>query len=628
MKKFISLFLALALVFTSFATLGIEVQAKDKILTEDDLDIIWVDKKYVIHNWYEQTGVKDGLIIVRIADIGSPYYGKPLVINTNGDQIISLKYDYIIMEYGVIDALSNGDGPYGSFDYKGNSIDDEKAEQIRRDYIAKHGEYEEGVGENDNSISPSIFEFTENDKVGFKDEDGQVIISPKYDECIGIRGDTALVRNKIENPNQTQENMENDYEYALINKDGQELIPFRKYWSMDGNRREPLIKVEVNHVLSPFTYGFINWQGEVVVEPNNFWAKAMKDGLAIIPTGNSEENWHNWNISYINEKGESVLDVGPYSQIDHFYEGLATAGKFVDDENEVYMYINKEGKEVIGLKDCRLIGDFHNNYAVVQRKSDEVYGLLRNPFVEKKPDNTDTNAEDATNVTTGPSTEVDTNDSDSGSSSSSSNTSSGGDISPANTSSDKNKEVKEEKKEEIKKEEKASEEAKSFSDVSSDDWFYKSINFVSKNAYMNGISSTDFAPDLFTSRAMMWQIFYNMLDRPEVDADILNPYEWYAKAQAWAKATKLSDGSNPNHDITREQVVLMLYRHEGSPAVTGSSSLAEFTDSEEISSWALDAMIWAVENGVINGKGDGILDPMGKAARAEIATLIMNYSNK
>ena len=104
--------------------------------------------------------------------------------------------------------------------------------------------------------------------------------------------------------------------------------------------------------------------------------------------------------------------------------------------------------------------------------------------------------------------------------------------------------------------------------------------------------------------------------------------EWYAEAVAWAAAkgviTGYPDGSfGPDDPITREQLAVMLYRYVGSPAV--SMSVLNFTDADQISDYAQQAIAWAVANGIMNGKGGGVLDPQGTATRAEVAQMLLNF---
>ena len=98
---------------------------------------------------------------------------------------------------------------------------------------------------------------------------------------------------------------------------------------------------------------------------------------------------------------------------------------------------------------------------------------------------------------------------------------------------------------------------------------------------------------------------------------------WYEKGMAWAKENGISDGSAPNGSITREQLAVMLYRASGADA--GSAELSAFADSKAVSSWAAEAMSWAVGQGVITGKKGNLLDPGGTASRAEVAVMLQRY---
>ncbi|MBQ3085643.1 MAG: S-layer homology domain-containing protein, partial [Clostridia bacterium] len=98
---------------------------------------------------------------------------------------------------------------------------------------------------------------------------------------------------------------------------------------------------------------------------------------------------------------------------------------------------------------------------------------------------------------------------------------------------------------------------------------------------------------------------------------------WYEKAVEWAVENGVSDGTDPNGKITREQMITMVWRYLGEPE--GNGDLTAFTDRNKIDSWAEDALAWAVEYGVISGRGEGILDPDGNATRAEAAQLLKNF---
>ncbi len=101
---------------------------------------------------------------------------------------------------------------------------------------------------------------------------------------------------------------------------------------------------------------------------------------------------------------------------------------------------------------------------------------------------------------------------------------------------------------------------------------------------------------------------------------------WYAKSMAWAVAYGVSDGTDPEGSITREQLVTMLYRYANSPEVDAAMGMAGFVDTDAVSDWAQTAMRWAVENGILTGKDGGRLDPQGSATRAEVAVLFQRLA--
>ena len=88
-------------------------------------------------------------------------------------------------------------------------------------------------------------------------------------------------------------------------------------------------------------------------------------------------------------------------------------------------------------------------------------------------------------------------------------------------------------------------------------------------------------------------------------------------------ANGVSDGSDPNGLVTREQFATMLWRYAGEPA--SSYSLDGWSDAADVSDWAADAMAWAIENGIITGAGEDVLDAQGGASRAQCAAILMLY---
>ena len=103
---------------------------------------------------------------------------------------------------------------------------------------------------------------------------------------------------------------------------------------------------------------------------------------------------------------------------------------------------------------------------------------------------------------------------------------------------------------------------------------------------------------------------------------------WYEAGMAWAVDNGISDCTNPMGAVTREQLALMLYRYSDASKTDGT--LSGFADASSVSDWAFDAMVWAVENGLINGV-NGNLNSQGTASRAEVAamfTRFIAYQNK
>ena len=157
-----------------------------------------------------------------------------------------------------------------------------------------------------------------------------------------------------------------------------------------------------------------------------------------------------------------------------------------------------------------------------------------------------------------------------------------------------------------------------FADVNKGDWFYDAVEYVYSNDLMNGTSATAFSPYLTTSRAMM----LTMLARYD-GVDTTTGSTWYEAGAVWAVAEGISDGTNLEADLTREQLVTMLWRYTGSPVV--ESDLSAYPDGGAVSDWAVNAMIWATQTGVITGNGAGALAPQGTATRAEVATILARF---
>lgn len=175
-----------------------------------------------------------------------------------------------------------------------------------------------------------------------------------------------------------------------------------------------------------------------------------------------------------------------------------------------------------------------------------------------------------------------------------------------------------------------------FTDVKESDWFYKGVAYVVDKGVMSGVSENQFDPSGKLTRAMLVQMLYNMESRPACDAE--NAFidvpvgQWYTDAVIWANDEKIVSGMGdglfaPNMEITREQMVVMLYNYAKYKGydVTASTDLSKFADNASVSTWAQPAMQWAVAEGYISGMGDSQLAPQGTATRAEIASVIMRF---
>ena len=159
--------------------------------------------------------------------------------------------------------------------------------------------------------------------------------------------------------------------------------------------------------------------------------------------------------------------------------------------------------------------------------------------------------------------------------------------------------------------------ATSYSDVKPADWYAEAVAYVSENGLMDGVGNGRFNPDGAVTRAMVWTVLARMAGE-----DTNGGATWYSKAQAWAMRTGVSDGTNPTASITREQLAAMLYRYAGSPVVSGN--LSAYPDANKVSDWAVDAMVWATEEGIINGM-NGYLKPQDGATRAQLAAMLMRF---
>lgn len=160
-----------------------------------------------------------------------------------------------------------------------------------------------------------------------------------------------------------------------------------------------------------------------------------------------------------------------------------------------------------------------------------------------------------------------------------------------------------------------------FSDINTGLWYHEAIDYVISEEIMDGMGNNKFEPNYNLTRAMLM----TMLARME-GVDTANGKVWYEKGMAWAVENGISDGTFPDKSITREQIVTMLWRYAGKPSGNGDTSL--FKDGDKISDYAQDAMKWALENNIVKGSGNNMLNPKGLASRAEVAQIFFNYFGK
>ena len=156
-----------------------------------------------------------------------------------------------------------------------------------------------------------------------------------------------------------------------------------------------------------------------------------------------------------------------------------------------------------------------------------------------------------------------------------------------------------------------------FYDVTARDWYYSAVKYVYEKGLMDGVDVGVFAPNDTLTRAMVWTI----IARAE-GVDTTGGATWYAKAQEWVTAKGISDGENPNAAITRQELVTMLYRLAGEPAVSGTITAP---DAASVSTWATNAMTWAMNIGLVEGDENGAVTPTATSTRAQAAALIMRY---
>ncbi|MDR1588947.1 MAG: S-layer homology domain-containing protein [Oscillospiraceae bacterium] len=166
-----------------------------------------------------------------------------------------------------------------------------------------------------------------------------------------------------------------------------------------------------------------------------------------------------------------------------------------------------------------------------------------------------------------------------------------------------------------------------FGDIAKGEWYYKAARYAYSNDLITGVTETTFAPQTSLTRAMLITILAR-----NAGVDTAGGETWYSKAVEWGIANGITDGTNPNGEITREQFATMLYRYavqelriENGEWRIANGDVSGYSDAGQISDWAYDAMQWAVGTGLITGRTATTLAPSGTATRSEAAMLLQRY---
>ena len=173
-------------------------------------------------------------------------------------------------------------------------------------------------------------------------------------------------------------------------------------------------------------------------------------------------------------------------------------------------------------------------------------------------------------------------------------------------------------------------------DVEESDWFYEAVSYAVENGLMSGMSEDIFAPNTPLTREMLAVILWNMTDNPEPNGiapflDVTSD-KYYAKAIAWANENGVMYGYGEEFGVgeavTREDFAAILYRYaafKGYDTTQGGMAIREFIDFEQIADYAVEALGWAVNSGIISGMGDGTISPKATANRGQAAVMLMKF---
>lgn len=179
-----------------------------------------------------------------------------------------------------------------------------------------------------------------------------------------------------------------------------------------------------------------------------------------------------------------------------------------------------------------------------------------------------------------------------------------------------------------------------FDDVKATDWYYDYVNYVCENKMMNGVSATEFAPNVNLTRAMFVTVLYRMEGEPATESAAFTDVAagtWYEKSVAWASANGIVNGISatefgPDANITREQMAAIIYRYakykNADVSVGENTNILSYEDFESISDYAIEPLQYVCGSGIINGTTATTLAPKENATRAQAAAIFMRTAEK
>lgn len=528
------------------------------------------------------------------------------LIDMDGQEVAFCKYDGIWFIPGA------GGLPVAYMDGKLALVDQTGTEIVLSTYYELLGEvWKDGLLgvalENSGVALPKEHTY------GVIDSTGKVIIEPKYDMPYDEYGDADILVAK------TRGNflwVSLDGKQGLFDREGDEVVPLK--YDYIGNFSEGLAAVRVG---DPETgkWGFIDESGTEVVQCENHYDRiySFSEGLALVRIG----TWMAGKYGFLDTTGQEIVPC-MYDYADSFIEGLAVVGIGEWQTGYKYGVIDATGQEVIP---CEYDSTIYLGGGFVQVGSRDgnntKYGLLSiTKKAEAAPDPTQTPDTAPTPTPTPTPTTPPASGASSGGSSSGSRPTARATptpkptATPAPTAAPTSTPTPTPTPAPIPASER-------FADVAAGSWYEAGVTFVTDKGLFHGMTEGEFAPELNMTRAMLMTVLAR-LDGQETDGG--SP--WYAKSMDWAKKAGISDGTMPESNVSREQLVTMLYRY--AKAAPGKSGLSGFVDGDTVSPWAVDAVTWAVTEGIMTGTDWGGLYPQGTATRAEVAVLFQRFVEK